>query len=60
MKDLLLHNSMWELVLQSDFVTKMVLFVLLVMSISCWAIALYKLILFRIKKRQCKKVISSD
>lgn len=57
MTGLLSHNSMWGLVFQSDFMTKMVLLVLFAMSVLCWAIALYKIILFRIKKDQCKKVI---
>jgi biopolymer transport protein TolQ len=57
MAGVLAHNSMWGLVFQSDFMTKMVLLVLFAMSVLSWAIALYKIILFRIKKQQCKKVM---
>lgn len=45
-------NSLWYLVKQSDVVTKIVLLIVLVMSIVCWAIFLYKIIMFRIKRKQ--------
>lgn len=45
-------NSLWYLVKQSDLATKAVLFILLIMSVLCWAIFFYKLIVLRIKKRQ--------
>ena len=45
-------NSLWLLVKQSDVVTKGVLLILLLLSIICWAIFLYKIILLRIKHRQ--------
>lgn len=51
------NNIIWSLIAQSDFVTKMVMSVLLLMSVICWAIALYKLILLRIKKQQCDMVL---
>lgn len=50
-------HGMWGLVLQSDFVSKMVLLLLFGMSVLSWAIALYKFILFRIKEAQCKEVL---
>ncbi len=45
-------NSMWHLIVQADFITKLILLLLLGISIVCWAIFFYKLILLRIKKRQ--------
>lgn len=45
-------NSLWMLVAQSDYITKMVLLILLGLSVLCWTIFLYKVILLRIKKRQ--------
>lgn len=48
----LFGNSLWYLVKQSDIVTKIVLLILLFMSIISWAIFLYKLVMFYIKKRQ--------
>jgi biopolymer transport protein TolQ len=49
-------NSLWMLVMQSDYVTKFVLLILLTLSIVCWTIFLYKIILLRIKKRQCAQL----
>lgn len=51
------HNALWGLIIQSDFMTKMVMLTLFFMSIVCWAIALYKLILLKIKQDQCRKVL---
>lgn len=45
-------NSLWLLVQQSDLITKGILLILLGLSIICWAIFLYKIILLRIKRRQ--------
>lgn len=47
-------NSLWMLVSQSDYVTKCVLLLLLGLSIVCWTIFLYKVILLRVKKNQLK------
>ena len=47
-------NSLWMLVAQSDYITKLVLFILFGLSIVCWTIFLYKIILLRIKKNQLK------
>lgn len=52
-------NSMWQLVTQSDFVTKLVLLFLLMMSIMCWAIFLYKYILLQIKQRQMMRALTT-
>lgn len=51
------QNAVWGLIFQSDFISKMVLLLLFGMSILSWAVALYKFILFRIKKYQCQKVL---
>lgn len=51
-------NALWALVMQSDFLTKLVLLVLLAMSIICWAIFLYKYILFSVKKNQLSKTLA--
>ena len=58
MTDQFFGNSLWYLVKQSDVVTKIVLLILLCMSIFCWAIFLYKAIMFRIKHRQLEDVIT--
>lgn len=50
-------NSLWYLVQKSDVVTKIVLLILLVMSIVCWAIFFYKIIVMRVKRRQLKEAI---
>lgn len=50
-------NAVWQLVTQSDFVTKVVLFIMLLMSITCWTVFLYKIIVLTVKKRQMIKAI---
>jgi biopolymer transport protein TolQ len=50
-------NSMWQLILISDWVSKFVLLVLLGMSIVCWTIFVYKLLLLRIKKQQIQEAL---
>ena len=54
----LAQSSVWQLVRSADMMTMMVLLLLLGMSIFCWTVFLYKLILWRIKKRQLKAAIS--
>jgi len=56
MTKMFLGNSMWHLITEADFVAKIVLFILLSLSIVCWAIFFYKLILFRIKRKQVATV----
>lgn len=48
----LFGNSLWQLIVMSDAVSKLVLLTLFGMSIVCWTIFLYKVILSRLKKRQ--------
>ncbi len=50
-------NSLWYLVKQSDTVTKIVLLILLAMSIVCWAIFFYKIIVMRIKRKQLNNAV---
>lgn len=50
-------NSMWRLVMQVDAMSKFVLLSLLFMSIACWSIFFYKLIILRIKKRHMRSVL---
>ena len=59
MEHTMFDTTMWGLIWQSDIVTKGVLLILMVLSIFCWAIALYKFILLRIKKSQCNAMIRS-
>jgi biopolymer transport protein TolQ len=53
----LLGNSLWQLIVISDAVSKFVLLLLLGMSIVCWTIFLYKLILARVKQRHLKEAL---
>jgi len=43
---------MWHLVMQADMTSKLVLLLLFGLSIICWSIFFYKLILLRVKSRQ--------
>jgi len=54
-----LSSPLWQLVAQADGVTKGVLFVLLVMSVLCWSLFLYKYMLLRTKKRQMKQAFTA-
>lgn len=45
-------SSIWQLVKQSDFMTMLVLLTLLSMSIICWVVFFYKILLWRSKKAQ--------
>ena len=48
--DLFLGNTLWQLIAQSDTITKIVLLILLAMSIICWTVFFYKCILLRTKR----------
>lgn len=50
-------NELWHLVIQSDYITKMVFLLLLGMSISCWTLFLWKIIILQFKKRQIKRAL---
>jgi biopolymer transport protein TolQ len=47
-------NTLWQLITQSDIITKCVLLLLLCMSIACWTIFIGKVALFYLKERQLK------
>lgn len=49
-------NSLWHLVIQSDAVSKLVLLVLLILSIICWSVFLFKIIVLRLKCKQLTQV----
>ena len=57
---LFLGNSLWHLVAQADSMTKIVLGVLLLASIACWTIVLYKLVLLNIKHTQLKSALKKS
>lgn len=50
-------GTMWSLVLQGDAMTKFILIFLFAMSVLSWTVALYKIVLFRIKLYQLHKVM---
>lgn len=50
MTDLFLGNTLWQLVVQSDVLTKIVMTILMTMSVICWAVFLYKTILLKTKR----------
>ena len=52
-------NSMWSLIVQGDAMTKFILIFLFGMSVVCWSLALYKLVLFRIKNNQLNEVVEA-
>lgn len=52
-------NSMWSLIVQGDAMTKFILIFLFGMSVVCWSLALYKLVLFRIKNNQLNEVVDA-
>ncbi|MEY4029442.1 MAG: hypothetical protein RJA90_627 [Bacteroidota bacterium] len=54
---MLLGNSLWHLVSTSDVMTKLILIGLLIVSIICWTIIFYKIVLFRAKKQQMQQVL---
>lgn len=49
---MVMGNALWELVKQSDRISQLVLLILLVLSIACWTVFIYKYIMMRIKKQQ--------
>ena len=45
-------SSIWQLVKQSDWMTTFVLLFLLIMSIACWVVFFYKILLWKSKDQQ--------
>lgn len=48
-------SPLWQLVLQADMVSKVVLIILFTMSVLCWTIFLYKFFLLRMKKKHMQR-----
>jgi biopolymer transport protein TolQ len=59
MNKIFLGNALWQLIMLADPVSKLVLLTLLGMSITCWTIFFYKLILLRVKREQMRQAISA-
>ncbi|MDP3788355.1 MAG: MotA/TolQ/ExbB proton channel family protein [Candidatus Chromulinivorax sp.] len=59
MAAILSGSTMWSLILQGDAMTKFILLFLFGMSVLSWTVALYKLVLFRIKLGQLQQVVAS-
>jgi biopolymer transport protein TolQ len=52
-------NSLWQLVVQTDIVSKIVLLILLGLSIASWTIFFYKVVLLGLKKRHMLKALAA-
>ena len=50
-----MHNALWEIVRQTDTVTKIILVGMTSMSVVCWALAFYTFISVRIKLRELQQ-----
>ncbi|MCL5875158.1 MAG: MotA/TolQ/ExbB proton channel family protein [Candidatus Dependentiae bacterium] len=49
-------NALWHLIMQSDLVSWIVLFVLLAMSVACWTLFLYKITMNRLKQKHIQEL----
>jgi biopolymer transport protein TolQ len=47
-----MNNVLWHIISQTDVISRSILFLLLSMSVVCWAVTFYKLIILRTKMRQ--------
>lgn len=54
----LFGSALWQMVQQTDFLSMAVLLILLLLSIVCWALFLYKLILLQLKRGQMGRAIT--
>lgn len=59
MNKLLFGNALFQLIMLADPLSKIVLILLLGMSIVCWTIFFYKLILFRRKHEQLRQAVAA-
>lgn len=50
-----MHNALWELISQTDMVSKAILLSMLGMSLACWALALYKWMVLKAKIQQIRQ-----
>jgi biopolymer transport protein TolQ len=55
---LLEGNALVDLFTQSDAMSKFVLFVLFFMSVICWTVFFYKVVIFKIKRRQLNAALN--
>lgn len=51
-------NALWQLIMQSDLVSWIVLLTLLALSIACWTIFLYKIMVLKLKTRHLQEVLN--
>jgi biopolymer transport protein ExbB/TolQ len=51
------RNALVDLLMQSDAMTKLILLILLFMSIICWTVFFYKIVMFTIKRRQMRSAL---
>ncbi len=58
MTSLVAENPVWYLIAQSDLMSKFVLIMLLFLSITCWAIFFYKLIVWRARHKQLTSALT--
>lgn len=58
MQNILGANPVWILISQSDFTSKLVLLILLFLSVASWAVLFYKLIIWRLRKKQLKDAMA--
>jgi biopolymer transport protein ExbB/TolQ len=49
-------NSLWYLITQSDFISKLILLILLIMSIIGWTVFIAKLILLHLRSKEMRRV----
>lgn len=59
MSALTMGNSLWQLIMVADAMSTVVLLVLLSMSIACWTIFFYKLIMLRLKQEQMSQALAT-
>lgn len=56
MQTVFAQSNFWQLIRHSDALTLAVLFVLFAMSVFCWTLFLYKVLLNRVKRQQVRDV----
>jgi biopolymer transport protein ExbB/TolQ len=59
MATVFMGNSLWQLIAAADSMSKFVLLSLMGMSVVCWTIFLYKVILLRVKKAQLSRALAA-
>lgn len=53
-----MNHALWSIIAQTDLISKLVLFVMLVISVICWSLGLYKVFIFKTKTAQLKKALA--